>query len=365
MTGFEQGAAYEVTGVAVTPTGYVAAGFAGTGQGYFGNHQGVIWTSTDGMTWQQSVDPAFLDVSPTSIVAVGNDVYVFGLFSTCSDIVDDTCTEDPNSGTVVFRSTSGGPWEQLAQTTDIITAEFDGVRAWGSDLVAWGGAGDDNGTTTIWTSSDGLTWAPTTRVGGLDPIDVVGAGGPGLVAFGVQFVESIEDDQLVASSSTNGTEFIPAFVPNVTAASVVDVVSGPGGMAGVGWAASDTTPSLGIGVFSTDGNNWIQTSATDSSFDNTLINDVHSSATEYVAVGSTIDETDMTLQTARAWVSADGRSWHSLGNFGGLFSQYGASALGPTGLVVFTADESDSDELGTDVKSTIYGWFVPNSDLAL
>lgn len=363
MAAFPQGPAYEVTGVTVTPTGYVAVGFAGTGQGYFGLHQGVVWNSSDGSTWQQSVDPAFLDVSPTSVVALGTDVYLFGLFATCSDVIDDECTENPNAGTVVFRSSSGGPWEQLAQTTDIIHAEFDGVRAWGNALVAWGAAGDDNGTTTIWTSSDGLTWTPATDLVGLDPVDSVGAGGPGLVAFGAEFLDSIEDTQLVGASSSDGIHFTSTNVPKVTGASVVDAIAGPGGMAGIGWAESDTTPSVGMSVFSADGTTWTQTSAADGSFDNSLMNDIHSSASEYVAVGSTIDELDMTLQTGRIWVSADGQTWRSLGAFGGQFSQYGASVLGPDGLLIFTEDEQDSDDEGTDVKSTIYGWIIPTAKL--
>ncbi len=372
MTSFPQGPAYEVTGVAVTPTGYVAVGFAGTGQGYFGLHQGVVWNSSDGSAWQQSLDPAFLDVSPTFVVALGTDIYLFGLFATCSDVFGDTgdlgnegdinsegCTENPNAGNVVFRSSSGGPWEQLAQTTDIIHAEIDGVRVWDSTLVAWGAGADDNGTTTIWTSKDALNWTPATDLAGLDPVDTVGVGGPGLVGFAGEYVDTIQDTQLIGASSSDGIRFTSTNVPKVTGASIVDVVSGPGGMAGIGWAASDTTPSLGMSVFSADGTNWTQTNASDGSFDNSLINDIHSSSTEYVAVGSTISEIDMTLQTGRVWVSADGQAWRSLGDYGGLFSQYGDSAIGPDGLLIFTEDEQDSDDTGTDVKSTIYGWIVP------
>ena len=63
MTNFPQGDAYEVSGVTTTSAGYLAVGFAGTGGGYFGLHQGVVWTSSDGLSWQQKIDPAFVDVS--------------------------------------------------------------------------------------------------------------------------------------------------------------------------------------------------------------------------------------------------------------------------------------------------------------
>ncbi|HEY7025652.1 MAG TPA: hypothetical protein VH371_11905 [Candidatus Limnocylindrales bacterium] len=363
MASFPQGSAYEVTGVAVTPSGYMAIGFAGTDQGYFGLHQGITWTSSDGSTWQQQVDPAFLDVSPSYVVAVGSDVYMFGQFETCSDILDDECTQDPNAGLVIFKSTNGGAWQQLAQPSSILQAEFDGVTAWGTTLVAWGAAADDNGTTTVWTSSDGLTWTPSTGIGQLDPVDSMGAGGPGLVAFGSQFVDSIEDTQLVAASSTDGIHYSNATAPSVTGALVASVSSGPGGVVGVGYAEGDTSPSVALTMFSSDGTSWAQTSAADGSFENALMNEVHSNDSAYVAVGSTTDQDDMTYQTGRLWLSADGNSWRSLGDFGGSFNQYGASALGPGGLVIFTEDEEDANDEGTDVKSTINGWLIPPDQL--
>lgn len=364
MASFPQGSAYEVTGVTVTPGGYMAIGFAGTGQGYFGRHQGVTWTSSDGSTWQQSVDPVFLDVSPTYIVAMGNDVYLFGQFETCSDILDDECTEDPNAGLVIFKSSDSGPWQQLAQPANIIQAEFDGVTAWSNTLVAWGAAADDNGTTTVWTSTDGLTWTATTGIGQLDPVDSMAAAGPGLVAFGAKFDDTVNDTQLVAASSQDGIHYSTANAPAVTGAQIVDIASGPGGMAGVGYAESDTSPSVAMTLFSSDGTTWSQANASDGSFDNALINNVHSSDSQYVAVGSTINQDDMTLQTGRVWASTDGQAWRSLGNFGGTFNQYGGSALGPGGLVVFTEDEEDANDEGTDVKATINGWLIPTAQLA-
>jgi hypothetical protein len=134
-------------------------------------------------------------------------------------------------------------------------------------------------------------------------------------------------------------------------------------MAGVGWAGSDELPSSGLAIYSSDGVNWSQATASDGSFENVDIEDLNASPTEYVAVGSTTSEDeDITLRTGRIWVSADGKSWRSLGNFGGVFSQYGASALGPNGLVVFTSNEVEVGDEG-DVASTIYGWFIPTAAL--
>ena len=41
-----------------------------------------------------------------------------------------------------------------------------------------------------------------------------------------------------------------------------------------------------------------------------------------------------------------------------------APHLGAGGLVVFTEDEEDANDQGTDVKSTINGWIIPTAQLA-
>jgi hypothetical protein len=362
LTGFQQGNAYEVTDVAATPNGMIAVGFTGTGQGYYGLRQGVVWRSADGLTWEQTTDPAFVDVSPANVVPIGDSVYLFGDYETCSEEADE-CSADDNSGTVVFKSTNGGAWEQLAQTQDITLSSFDGVSAWDNTLVAWGTGNDDNASTTVWTSTDGLTWTATTDLAGLDPVDTVAGGGQGLIAFGEKYDDTIEDSQLVAATSTDGIHFAPVTVPPVTGGSIVDAATGPGGFAGVGYAESDDFSSLAMTVASADGSTWTQTNAPDNSFDNAILNDIHTTPSGYVAVGSTLDDEDMTYQTGRLWASADGKTWRSLGTFGGAFSQYGASAMAPGGLVVFTEDEQDSNDEGTDVNSTLYGWYIPNATL--
>ena len=254
-------------------------------------------------------------------------------------------------------------WQQLAQTTDIIKAEIDGVAVWGNNLVAWGSAGDANLTTTIWTSPDGLTWTAATDVAGLDNVDSVGAGGPGLIAFGAHNDVSIQDTQLEVASSTDGIHYSTTTVPKITGASVISSVAGPNGIVGVGSAETDTSAPAAVCLFSADGVTWTQAQATDGTFDGTELNDVHASANGYVAVGYSISD-DLTFAAARAWVSADGQSWRSPGTFGGPFDQYGGSALGSSGLVVFTESQGYSNDVATDVKSTINGWLIPTAQLA-
>ena len=363
LTSFPSADAFEVTGVAATTDGFEAVGFGDlAGQGYFGLRQGIVWKSADGLSWQESADPAFQDVTPTNIVTLGSDVYVFGMFSTCASALDSECVDDPGAGTVVFRSPNGGPWERLTQTPDIQQAQFDGVRTAANMLVAFGSAADENGTSTLWTSTDGLAWTATTDLAGLDPVSAVAANDAGLVAFGTRYDDTIEDTQLVAATSSDNIHFTAANVPSIPIASVVDMAAGPGGFVGVGYAESDVAPSIGLTVASADGTSWAQTVASDGSFQDSLLTDVHSAANEYVSVGSTLDSNDPTLQTGRIWASADGQRWRSLGDFGGPFSQYGASALGASGLVVFTADQAESEN-DYDIRSTIYGWFLPTNRL--
>jgi len=364
LTGFQQGDAYEVTDLTTTPTGgLVAVGTAGTGQGYYGLLQGVVWRSDDGQNWQQTVDPALLYVSPNHVVASGDNVYLFGDYSSCSDTTEDECPADATTGTIIFRSAAGGPWEHLPQTTDIIGASFTDVTTWNNTLVAWGSAADENASTTVWTSSDALTWKPTTDLAGLDPVDAVTVGGPGLVALGSNYIESIDDFELAAATSTDGVHFTAASAASITGAMVTDATAGSNGIAGVGWASSEEVASSGLAVFSPDGQTWTQGSTTDNSFDTATLIDVHPTASGYVVVGSTTtDELDYDL--GRVWGSADGQSWRSLGDLGGPFNLYGASALAPSGLYVFTAYQETGDEDESDMKSTVYGWFVPNDRLA-
>ena len=114
-------------------------------------------------------------------------------------------------------------------------------------------------------------------------------------------------------------------------------------MAGIGDTENDQSATVGVTVYSADGVTWAQ-SADDSSFATTQLNDLHASSTTYVAVGSTISDADLALQTGAVWVSGDGNTWRSLGNFGGSFTQYGGSALAPSGMVMFTANEADSPD---------------------
>jgi hypothetical protein len=399
MTSFPQGNAYEVSAVTATPNGFVAVGNAGD-ESYIGPQQGVVWTSADGLTWQQKVEPAFVDVTPDTLAAVGNDLYVVGYYQACADsvtggdggddggdgggLIDGNGTDDgtdglgdgndidqgdcdiaEGSGTVIFKSSDGAAtWEQLPQLQEIVDAQFDGLTAWNDKLVAWGSAADDVGTTTIWTSTDGLNWAPVTNIGHVDPVYTLAIGGPGMVALGTEYDENTDVDHLVGATTADGAQFADAAMPQVSDSEIYDSVAGPnGGLVAVGYATSDESPSMGMAIYSGDGLSWNQGTAADGSFENTTINDVHATDNAYVAIGSAVSNDDLTLQTGRVWISADGHSWRSLGDFGGSFTDYNTSALGTAGLVMFTGNENYSEEDDEYLGTSLYGWFLPASQL--
>ena len=119
LDSFPASDAFEVTDVAVTPGGLIAVGFGGlNGADYYGLRQGIVWTSVDGMSWIESVDPSLVDVSPAFVVSKGSDLFMAGTLATCAQL-DDTCTDVPQAGYGIWRSTNGGAWQLLPQTPDM------------------------------------------------------------------------------------------------------------------------------------------------------------------------------------------------------------------------------------------------------
>ena len=307
MTSFPQGNAYEIDGVAATANGFVAVGYQYTGQGGTGPSQGLVWTSADGMTWQLNADPAFLEVSPNGVVAMGSDVYLFGDFSLCDYITDENqdCTEDPNAGTVIFKSSNGGAWQQLAQTQDILKAEFDGITTWNSTLVSWGYDAANGDPTPMdehrWTDLDAHEQPERLRFDRCRRGRWSGRCRPGRSLPRGHRRRAADRQDFDRWAYVHGRNAAARYRSRV-----VGIVAGPGGMAAVGSGVSDEQPSVGFALYSPDGVTWSEANASDNSFDNGVINEIHSNGSGYVAVGSTVGE-DFTMQTGRVWVSADGQ----------------------------------------------------------
>lgn len=354
---FPVGDALEVTSVTASGAGFVAVGFQPLSEATLGLSQGVVWRSDEGRAWQSTADPVFQFATPEQIVALGDSLFVFGTISQCDLGSDDECVEPPDSGWSVWRSTAGGAWERLPQQAQMQAAIVYSVVAGNGMLVAFGWTGDED-EPAIWTSADGVTWAQTTDLADMDPITAMGGAPSGLVAFGNRFSEQVDDQELLAAVSTDGSHYSLVSAPAPVATTVASVVAGPTGLVAVGDSADIDLNIDGIALYSTDGLSWTQGAAVDGSFAGSSIGFVHALAQGYVAVGSVPQLDDFGTATGASWTSTDGQSWQSLAPFGDTFGDLIASAAGAAGIVCFTvSDEGSGDQ--EPVSTSVSAWFAP------
>jgi hypothetical protein len=357
LDSFPANGAFEVTDVSVTPSGLIAVGFGGlNGADYYGLRQGIVWTSVDGINWSESIDPGLVNVTPTQVVSKGSDLFLAGTLATCPEL-DDSCTDVPQAGSGIWRSTNGGAWELLPQDVAMQTGYIDGMLLAGDKLIVYGGAGEGQDTT-VWVSQDGATWTSSTNLGGMDPVTSMAVGPAGLSAFGNIYDEALLDVVLLATTSTDGANFTPATTPDMTGSGIDALATGPNGMAGVGYHTSELFDIDGVAVQSSDGLTWTQATNNDGSFASSALQTVHALiGGGYVALGYTPRNDDFALEDGAAWFSADGSDWQLIARLDGGFSALSTSALAPGGVVVFAAEQTDVD--ADTVGSVIHAWFAP------
>ncbi len=362
LDSFPANGAFEVTDVGVTSGGYIAVGFGGlNGADYYGLRQGIVWTSVDGASWIQSVDPSLVNVTPLRIVARGSDLFMAGTLSACSEL-DENCTDVPQAGNGVWRSTNEGSWELLPQLPDMQNGLIDNMFLAGDRLVVLGGGGDVDQATTVWMSQDGATWTSTTDLAGMDPVTSMAVGPAGFSAFGTRYDESLFDVVLIAATSNDGVRFSPANAPSMNGSGIDDLAAGPAGMVGVGFHSSEGLDISGVALHSTDGLTWTEATNTDGSFFGSAVQTVHPLiGGGYVALGYAPRADDSYLEDGAAWFSADGSDWKLIARLDGGFSQLNTSALGSGGVVVFASEQADIDE--DNAGSIIHAWFAPLSSL--
>ncbi|MEP7378394.1 MAG: hypothetical protein ABI725_02410 [Chloroflexota bacterium] len=357
LDSFPANGAFEVTDVNVTPSGLIAVGFGGLNGGdYYGLRQGIVWTSADGSNWLESVDPGLINVTPIRVVSKGSDMYLAGTLATCSEL-DDNCTDVPQAGNGIWRSTNGGAWELLPQLPDMQGGYIDDMLLAGDKLIVYGGAGEGQ-ETTVWVSQDGATWTSSTDLSGMDPITSMAVGPAGLSAFGNIYDDALLDVVLLATTSTDGSSFTPATTLDMTGSGIDDLAAGPNGMAGVGYHTSELFDIDGVAVRSTDGLTWTQATNSDGSFAGSAPQTVHALVSGgYVAIGYTPRTDDSFLNDGTAWFSADGTDWALIARLDGGFSALSMSAMGPGGVVVFAAEQTELPNDGAG--SVIHAWFAP------
>ncbi len=291
--------AFEVTGVTASANGgFLAVGFgAQPGQDYFGLRQGIVWRSPDGITWQQTVEPQFANVSPLMVATMGSSDFVVGLLRTCPDFSEETCTEPPEAGNGIWRSTSGGAWERLPITPSMQTAlSLDEIVVGPDRMAIAGTSGDESEAATLWTSPDGTTWTESTDLAGLDPIDTLAAGPPGFVAFGTVLADNEDFVTVHGATSPDGLHFNPVTVPAPINAAIVSSVAGATGMSAVGYGDNEEFELSATALFSADGLAWIVAADTDGSFANSGMLEVLEVPTGYVALGFTPSADDFADQ---------------------------------------------------------------------
>ena len=361
LTGFPTEGAFEVTGVIATPEGYVAVGFgAADVDDYFARRQGIVWRSADGQSWHGIRDPALANVTPLDIAALGEDLFMLGLLNTCAERRG--CSDVPEAGHAIWRSSAGGAWQRLPPPASMQEAlSVDGLIAGTDRLVVFGSAADERETPTLWTSSDGQTWSQANPLAGLDQVTTLAATPDGFVAFGTVARPDGGSDELAAALARDASSFGAAIVPPLPNAVVDGAAVGAGGLVGVGRAfTGEDIDVRALALYSADGSAWVEGSATDGSFSDAYLVAAHAVPAGYVAIGFRLDDADFDVQAGQAWISADGQGWRSMAPIG-VASLFTASAAGTPGLVVFSADQFEDE---TGVTSTIAGWFSPASALS-
>jgi hypothetical protein len=231
----------------------------------------------------------------------------------------------------------------------------------GDQLVVYGGAGDSDATT-VWISQDGAAWTASTDLAGMNPVTAMIVGPAGFSAFGTIYDDAAQDVVLVAATSTDGAHFTAATAPQVDGTSIEDVAAGPGGMVGVGSVSAELFSNTGWALHSTDGLTWTLATNNDGSFAGADLRFVHALVGGgYVAIGNVVTADDTGLEEGDAWFSSDGTDWAHIGRFAGTFDALKTSALGPSGVVVFAAQQVDvnDDQSG----SVISAWFAPVATL--
>lgn len=355
---FPADGAMEVTDVAVTPGGFVAVGFGGLNgaASYYSVRQGIVWTSVDGSAWIESVDPSLVNVEPISVVARGIDLFMAGHLSACSGL-DDSCTDVPQAGNGIWRSTNGGAWQLLAQSPDMQGGLIADMFLAGDRLVVVGGVGEEQ-QATVWLSQDGVTWTATTDLAGIESVTSMAVGPAGFSVFGTIYDDAAFDVVAVAATSTDGALFTAASVPQMVGSGIDALAVGPTGMVGVGYHLTDLFDQSGIAVRSADGINWAESTNSDGTFAGSGLQTVHALATGgFVSVGYAQRNDEFGSLDGAVWFSTDGLDWVLIARLDRGFSALGASALGATGAVIFASEQIDLPD--DDVGSLVHAWFAP------
>jgi hypothetical protein len=315
--------------VAITPGG---PGLVAVGQGIVPDHgfDGVVWVSTDGLTFTAVPDESDAlgglgDQDMHAVVAGGPGLVAVG-----------TDGRGPDESAAVWVSADGVVWERVRHDEGVFGGPGDqvmfAVAAAGPGLVAVGTDwGDEASTAAVWVSADGYAWIriehDETVFGGESHqvMSAVTAGGSGVVAAGYDDSGPDKDVAVWISADGYAWERVPhdeGVFGGGDDQEIQQVVAGGPGLVAIGqqqeaegWVSGlDTDPAVWV---SADGVAWERIPDSGNSFvglERRTMSAVVPVGTGVVAVGW-----DERGRDAVVWASADGYDWERVPHDEALF----------------------------------------------
>ena len=337
--------------VAVSPSGWVAAGFDTSG----GDFDAAVWRSSDGVVWaREAHDEAVFGgadsqtmrsvaASDSGFVAVGNDSSGGDFDAAVWTSVDGVVWSRVSHDETVF----GGDGNQ--QMDDVVLAES-GFVAVGLERL------DDDNDAAVWTSVDGVGWSRVSHdeavFGGesnQDMNSVVGTES-GVVAVGEDWSGGEPDGAVW--TSVDGVVWSrvahdEAVFGGDDSQKIMSVTASASGYVAVGMDRSGGDFDAAVWT-SVDGVVWSRVSHDETVFGgagNQQMDDVAFAESGFVAVG--LEETGEDWDAA-VWTSSDGVVWsrmaHDEAVFGGDANQQIVSvAVTEPGIVVVGDEEANGD----------------------
>ncbi|MFV1990606.1 MAG: hypothetical protein ACC652_07680 [Acidimicrobiales bacterium] len=301
----------------------------------------AVWTSTDSINWTRVADPDGIFGGPsrqvmTAVTAGGPGLVAVGFEGAPGE-----------EQAAIWTSVDGPDWSRVPPDETIFGGEglqaISSVTAGGPGLVAVGldESAGDQGAAAVWTSVDGLSW---TRVPhdddalggpGEQSMSSVTAGGPGLVAVGADRGAGTGDASAVWTSedglSWSRVPHDATIFENINGQVVMfSVVAGGPGLVAVG-ADSGVSSGTAAAVWtSPDGFEWTRVPHVGSVFgggSTTQMLSVSAGDSGLVASGFDRSDTDPREADAVVWTSEDGLQWARLPRDSATFGGQGFQSM--------------------------------------
>ena len=230
-----------------------------------GNIDAAVWTSVDGTTWVRVLDDEAVFGGAGAQLMWDVTMWGSGLVAVGSSYND----------AAAWTSADGTHWTPVPHDEDVFGGpriqEIESIAPGGPGLVAvgWDESGEDTDGA-VWTSPDGTTWTRVPDDGavfggeGMQRINRVTIGGPGLVAVGMEGPDDNIDAAVWTSADGIAWTKVPPDESSLGGAgeqSMWGVARGGPGLVAVGWDGTDTGDA-GVGDAavwtSEDGISWVR-----------------------------------------------------------------------------------------------------------